>query len=91
MTERRTRTPAEKAAEALDTHERKIKRVEQAIAHQRDLLAEYELSRAALDSRHRHLLSDPDLPVDRKQQGEQLRQVWLDQQPRTTGEVVAGD
>lgn len=89
MAERRIRTAAEKATEALDTHERKITRVNQAIAHQRELVAEYEGQRAALDSRHQHLLRDPDLPVTRRQQGQDLRQLWLDAQPKA--EAVSGD
>lgn len=66
MAERRTRTAAEKASEALDTHMRKIKRIDDAIAHQKEVLANYEAQRKELEPRLAFLLADPDLPEDRR-------------------------
>jgi len=63
---RRIRTPAEKASEALDVHERKIKRIDDAIAHQRAILTDYEAQRTALQGRLDYLLSNPDLPNERR-------------------------
>ena len=62
MAERRNRPASEKAQEALDTHQRKIKRVEDAITHQKEVLANYESQRKALQPRLEFLLADPDLP-----------------------------
>lgn len=63
MAERRNHSAAEKAQNALDVHERKIKRIDDAITHQQGVLVEYQAQRQALVARHEFLLADPDLPA----------------------------
>lgn len=63
---RQNRTPTEKADQALDVHERKIARVDEAIKHQKEVLKSYQDQRTALQPRLEHLLKDPDLTPSRR-------------------------
>lgn len=64
MAERRERTDAEKAVEALEVQERKIKRAEDRVAKAKAAVKEAEGEVAPLRARRDYLLQDPALPKD---------------------------
>lgn len=61
---RQTKTPAQRAQEALNVAERRCKRLSDAIEHQRSILADYERQHADAERRRRYVSQNPDLPRD---------------------------
>ncbi|SFI85912.1 hypothetical protein [Nocardioides psychrotolerans] len=60
---RQSKTPHQRAEEALGVAQRRVERIDQALAHQRSLLATYEADLADAQARLDYARQDPALPT----------------------------